>query len=88
MKDAKNSTAGARKYFIYTGIAVGTALSLWYLYRIHLQRIEPGVPVKYDPVWTQFVNIALIYFAAIFQFSLLHKLYGLVMRFVRKDRPR
>ena len=78
--------AARRKYFIYAGIAAGFLISIWYLYRLHLQKTVPGVPVKTDPVWAQFVNIALIFFAAIFQCSLLHKLYVLVVRFIRRKR--
>jgi hypothetical protein len=86
MTQSDDDLAGRRKYFIYFGIAAGFLISIWYLYRLHLQKTMPGIPVKTDPVWAQFVNVALIFFAAIFQCSLLHKLYALVVRFMRRKR--
>ncbi len=51
----------SRKSFILTGVAVGALISVWYLYRLHLQKTMPGVYVKIDPLWAQFVNVALIF---------------------------
>lgn len=76
----------ARRPFILTGIAVAVLISGWYLYRLHLQKTMPGMQVKIDPIWAQFVNIALIFFASIFQFSLLHKLYAFIVRKLTRKR--
>jgi hypothetical protein len=76
----------SRKAFILTGVAVGVLISVWYLYRLHLQKMMPGVYVKVDPLWAQFVNVALIFFASIFQFSLLHKLVAFIMRRLKGKR--
>lgn len=86
MQQNMDDLAARRKYFIFAGIAAGFLISAWYLFRLHLQKTMPGMPVKIDPVWAQFVNIVLIFFAAIFQCSLLHKLYVLVVRFMRRKR--
>jgi len=75
-----------RKYFIYFGIAAGFLISMWYLYRLHLQSVTPGIPVRIDPVWAQFVNVSLIFFAAIFQCSLIHKLFVLAVKLFRRMR--
>lgn len=82
----QSDQSAVRKYFIYAGIAVACVVTGWYLYRLHLQKMTPGMQVKIDPVWAQFVNVALIFFACIFQFSLLHKLYALIVRTVRRRR--
>ena len=76
----------SRKSFILTGVAVGALISVWYLYRLHLQKTMPGVYVKIDPLWAQFVNVALIFFASIFQFSLLHKLVAFIIRRLKGKR--
>lgn len=83
--DTKDSTP-SRKSFILTGVAVGFLISIWYLYRLHLQKTMPGVYVKIDPLWAQFVNVALIFFASIFQFSLLHKLVAFIIRRLKGKR--
>lgn len=85
-KQENNQRLPARRPFILTGIVVGFLISGWYLYRLHLQKQMPGIQVRIDPVWAQFVNVALIFFASIFQFSLLHKLYAFVVRKLASKR--
>lgn len=78
--------AGARRYFLLTGVAVGIAVSAWYLYRNHQIAVHPWHGVLPDPVWTRFVNVGLIMFASVFQFSVLHKLVLLVSGWRGKGR--
>ena len=78
MTTHQSGIAGARKYFLLAGLVTGLAVSSWYLYRNHLlaTQLRPGVLP--DPIWTRFVNVGLIMFAAFFQFSVIHKLVMLV----------
>lgn len=52
-----------------TGALVGAFLSGWYLYRSF-----GGPTIGTDPVWTRFVNVALIMFVSIYLFNLLRRL--------------
>ena len=63
------------KLCLWTGLALGTAISGWYLYRLHgpSSLVRPAPP---ESVGAQFVNISLIYFAAIVQCRLLFRLAG------------
>ena len=67
------SAAKPGKMFLWTGLLLGTLVSGWYLYRLHgpsrLTRLAPP-----ESVGTQFVNIGLIYFAAIVQCRLIFRL--------------
>jgi hypothetical protein len=72
-----------RKYFLFAGLLVAVLISAWYLYELHLQE---GAGIKTDPIWTQFVNVMLIFFAAVFQFSLFHKGFVLVVKLVRRKK--
>lgn len=58
---------GLRRPFIVVGAVVGAALSGWY---VHYEA-RAAVP---HPVWTRFVNVALIMFAAIYLANLLRRL--------------
>ena len=66
MKIKKNETA-SKKYYIYTGIAVGFLLSSFYVYWNLTHRTGAGLSATPDPVWTIFVNISLIFFVVIYQ---------------------
>ncbi|TWJ17767.1 hypothetical protein [Geobacter argillaceus] len=72
------STAKHGKLFLWTGLLLGTLVSGWYLYCLHgpsrLTRL--AVP---ESVGTQFVNIGLIYFAAIVQCRLIFRLFRWLM---------
>ena len=62
-----------KRPFIAGGGMTGVAASAWYLYRtLHL-------PVP-DPIWSRFVNVALIMFAAIYLANLLRRLVDLAMK--------
>ncbi len=73
------------KLFLWTGLLLGTVVSGWYLYRLHgpsrLTRLAPP-----ESVGTQFVNIGLIYFAAIVQCRLIFRLAGWLKRRFAADR--
>ncbi len=78
-------TGKPRKLFLWTGLVVGTVASGWYLYRLHgpsrLTRVVPP-----ESVGTQFVNIGLIYFAAIVQCRLLFRLAAWLKRRYASNR--
>lgn len=73
------------KLFLWTGLLLGTVVSGWYLYRLHgpsrLTRLAAP-----ETVGTQFVNIGLIYFAAIVQCRLIFRLAGWLKRRFTADR--
>jgi hypothetical protein len=64
-----------RRPFVGAGAAVGAALSLWYL----LGNFGRATLVP-DPVWTKFVNVALIMFSSIYLANLLRLLLELLLR--------
>lgn len=68
-----SSTSKPGKMFLWTGLVLGTLASGWYLYRLHgpsrLTRLAPP-----ESVGAQFVNVGLIYFAAIVQCRLIFRL--------------
>lgn len=57
-----------RRPFVIAGAVVGALLCGWYLY-VSSGRQSP-VP---DPVWTRFVNVALIMFVSIYAANLLRR---------------
>ena len=64
-----------RRPFVRAGAAVGAALTVWYLYN-NFGRVLL-VP---DPIWTRFVNVALIMFSSIYLANLLRHLVEFVLR--------
>jgi len=64
-----------RRPFVIAGAVVGAVLSGWYLYN-NFGRMNP-IP---DPVWTRFVNVALLLFASIYLANLLRHLVELILR--------
>ena len=60
MEQSKKSIPKLRRPFVAAGAAVGAGLSAWYLYR------SLGGGAGADPVWTRFVNVALIMFVSIY----------------------
>jgi hypothetical protein len=57
-----------RRPFVIAGAVAGALLSGWYLY----DNFGRGTVVP-DPVWTRFVNIALIMFVSIYLANLLRR---------------
>ncbi len=66
-----------KKPFIIGGAVVGTIGSGWYHYRNAAQTIPGRIP---DPVWTRFVNVALIMFVAIYVANLLRRVVECVLK--------
>ena len=62
-----------KKPFIVAGVVAGAVASIWYLYCNQLRGKIPGSQVIPDPVWAQFVNVALILFVAIYLANLLRR---------------
>lgn len=67
MQETKKEISRLRRPFVAAGGAVGAVLSGWYLYKSS----GGGVP---HPVWTRFVNVALIMFVSIYAANLLRRL--------------
>ncbi|QWV94963.1 hypothetical protein KP004_07250 [Geomonas oryzisoli] len=57
-----------RRPFVVVGAVVGAVLSGWYLYDSFGRR-----SISADPIWTRFVNVALIMFVAIFLANLVRR---------------
>lgn len=58
-----------RRPFVIGGAVAGATLCGWYLY----SGVTGGTGVP-DPVWTRFVNVALIMFTSIYAANLLRRL--------------
>jgi hypothetical protein len=69
-----------RRPFVIAGAAVGAVLTGWYFYNNFGRAVL--VP---DPIWTRFVNVALIMFSSIYVANLLRHLVELVLRW--SNRP-
>jgi hypothetical protein len=61
-----------RKPFLAAGALTGLLGSGWYL----LRTLRAPVP---DPVWTRFVNVTLILFAAIYSANLIRRVVEMVL---------
>jgi hypothetical protein len=70
---AANATFLQKKYSVRAGIGIGFIASACYLFATHASREIEGSVLPPDPVWAQFVNVALIFFAAIFTTTMLRK---------------
>ncbi|WP_236026860.1 hypothetical protein [Geomonas diazotrophica] len=57
-----------RRPFVVAGAVVGALLSGWYLYDSFGRS-----GISADPIWTRFVNVALIMFVAIYLANLLRR---------------
>jgi hypothetical protein len=79
MQQPEKKISKLRRPFVISGAVVGAVLSGWYLYN-NFGRVTP-VP---DPVWTRFVNIALLMFSSIYVANLLRHLVEFVLK--RKQR--
>jgi len=71
----KKTISTLRRPFVRLGAAVGAVVSCWYLYN-NFGRVLL-VP---DPVWTKFVNVALIMFSSIYLANLLRNLVEFILR--------
>jgi hypothetical protein len=68
-----NKRPGGRKLAVRAGIGIGVIASACYLSATHARREIQESVLPPDPVWAQFVNVALIFFAAIFTATILRK---------------
>ena len=72
MEQQEKKISKLRRPFVIAGAILGALLSGWYLYD-NFGR-APLVP---DPIWTRFVNIALIMFLSIYAANLLRRVVEL-----------
>ncbi|TSK08781.1 MAG: hypothetical protein FPO08_05630 [Geobacter sp.] len=77
MQQKEKTVSKLRRPFVAAGAIAGAVASGFYLYQ-SAARATVGA----DPVWTRFVNVALIMFVSIYLANLLRR--G-VERFIRKD---
>ena len=75
MEQQEKKVSKLRRPFVIAGAVVGAALSCWYLYN-NFGRANP-IP---DPIWSRFVNVALLMFSPIYVANLLRHLVELVSR--------
>ena len=75
MEQREKKVSKLRRPFVIVGAVVGALLSGWYLYN-NFGRVT----VIPDPIWTRFVNIALMMFSSIYVANLLRHLVELVLR--------
>lgn len=83
MEKRQDDSSMQRKNFLLAGLVVGALLSAWYLYSLHGQK---AAGMATDSIGAQCLNVPLIFVASIFQFSLLHKGFVLVMNFLRRKK--
>jgi len=82
MDPQQKTMSRLRRPFVRAGAAAGVALSVWYLYdNFGRATLVP------DPVWTRFVNIALIMFSSIYLANLLRHLVEFILRRFTSDPP-
>jgi hypothetical protein len=70
----------ARLPYVIAGLVLGTLANGFYLYRINLQGLSLSGMPAHDPVWTQLVNVMLIYFVCVLQMNLLGRGIRLLRR--------
>ncbi|GFO67011.1 hypothetical protein GMLC_05900 [Geomonas limicola] len=75
MQNDKKPISPLRRPFVAAGALVGVALSIWYLV-LNVKRTTL-VP---DPIWTRFVNVALIMFVSIYLANLLRRLVEALLK--------
>lgn len=80
MKLYRKEESRLKRPFIIAGVIIGVAVSGWYLHRNQGRTSLSGSPVIPDAVWTQFVNVALIMFAAIYQANLVRRYIEMFLR--------
>ena len=74
MEQQQKQISRLRRPFVIAGAVAGAILSAWYLYN-NFGRVNP-VP---DPIWTRFVNVALLLFVPIYLANLLRRLVELLL---------
>lgn len=75
MQNENKPISPLRRPFVAAGGLVGVALSAWYLVA-NLKRTTL-IP---DPIWTRFVNVALIMFVSIYLANLLRRLVEFLLK--------
>ena len=80
MDEGLSERRKARLPFVIAGIVIGTLGNGLYLYRINLQGLSLSGMPAHDAVWTQCVNVMLIYFVCILQMNLLRRGINLLRR--------
>ena len=75
MSDQPKEKSRLRRPFVIAGALIGAFLSVWYLYN-NFGRATL-VP---DPIWTRFVNIALLMFVPIYVANLLRHAVEFILR--------
>lgn len=80
MDNDENERRKARRPFVIAGIVLGTVVNGLYLYRINLQGLSLAGMPAHDALWTQLVNVMLIYFVCILQMNLLGRGIRLLRR--------
>ena len=75
MEPQQKKISKLRRPFVGAGAAVGVALFGWYLYNnFGRATLVPA------PVWTRFVNVALIMFTSIYLANVLRRLVEFIIR--------
>lgn len=74
MKLYRKEDSRLKRPFIVAGAAAGALVSGWYLFRNTRSETLLGAATVPDPIWTRFVNVALIVFACIYAANLLRRL--------------
>ncbi len=69
-----------KKPFMVAGVVTGAVGSAWYLCRNQQHGKVPMSQTIPDPVWAQFVNVALILFVAIYQANLVRRIVEWLQR--------
>jgi hypothetical protein len=80
MKLKFNDPSPLKRPFLAGGIVAGIVVSVRYLYRNHRLGMFPADRLVPDPVWTQFVNVALVMFVAVYLANLLRRIVEMVKR--------
>ncbi len=71
MNNGLNERRKARLPYIIAGLVLGTIVNALYLYRMNVQGVSLFGVTAHDPVWTQLVNVMLIYFVFVLQMNLI-----------------
>ena len=77
MQQKERRVSKLRRPFVVAGAVAGVFLSGWYLYN----NLGRGT-IAADPIWTRFVNVALIMFVSIYLANLLRR----VVEFLTRSR--
>lgn len=75
----KKPVSKLKRPFILAGVLLGVGLSVWYLY----SNLGSNKPIP-DPIWTRFVNVALILFCSIYVMYLVRRGVEFLLRNFRR----